>query len=739
MPSSMPDDLDSSSATDPHYRILLQAAESRGIPALSELAAAWIRRGSYVHEAAEALGRAALRALPQRRDELAAWARRLDGQTGPLPDWLRAGLWTGLKEAAPALAAWTSVVEHEVGPSTDRYLGRSRIRIQSGDLEGAASDLREAFRHPATYEDMERGCKVLQRLRDAGLPRKRKSRVALVGTFTTKLIRPLLELAAFRDGVDAEIYEAEYGVLHQEVLDRSSGLHAFKPDLVILATHWRDANLADVSGDPDAAVRAAVAPLTELWNILRKELKAHVIQHNFDVPLVDSAGHLGAALPGGRSRLLRRANQALVEAAGSGVSILDFDTVAAEFGKDRWSDPGLWHRAKQHPAPAAIPLLVDHYQMHVRAVLGLSRKVLVLDLDNVVWGGIVGEDGVDGIRLGMTDPEGEAHLDLQRYAKELKNRGIVLAVCSKNNDADAREPFERHPEMLLKLDDIAAFKANWQDKAANLREIARSLDLGTDSLVFLDDNPTERAWIRSRMPEVAVPEIGSDPSNYLAILQRYHLFDALALSEEDRLRAADYAANARRADLREGSESLEQFLANLQMVARVAPFENVNLPRIAQLVNKSNQFNLTTRRRTEEQLRALGRDADHVTLSFRLRDRFADNGLIGALIGRVLRTEATLEVDTWIMSCRVLGRRIEELMIGLLMDAARSRGLDRIRGRYIPTAKNGLVKDLYSRLGFESRAGGTGGETVWEYNLKTQPGVRNTFVRLESEVETLAE
>lgn len=734
----MSDDLDSSAATDPHFRVLLQSAELRGIPAIAELAASLSRRPSYTHEIAEALVRAGLRALPQARGQVLDWATRLEGASDPLSEWLRAGLWTGLKDLPRALAAWNAVVDHAVGPVNDRSLGRSRIRLQTGDSEGAAADLREAFRDPATYEEMERGCKVLQRLRNAGLPRKRTSRIALLGTFTTQLIRPLLELAAFRDGIDAEIYEAEYGVLHQEVLDRSSRLHAFKPDVVILATHWRDANLPEVSDDPEAALRAAVTPLTDLWTILREELRAHVIQHNFDVPIVDSSGHLGTALPGGRSRLLRRANLALLDAAGPNVSILDFDAVAAEFGKARWSDPGHWYRAKQHPAPAAIPLLVDHYLLHLRAVLGLAKKALILDLDNVLWGGIVGEDGLDGIRLGMTDPEGEAHLDLQRYARELKQRGIVLAVCSKNNDADAREPFERHPEMLLKLDDIAVFKANWDDKVTNIREIARMLELGTDSLVFLDDNPTERAWVKSRLPEVAVPEIGSDPSFYLPILQRYHLFDSLTLSEEDRLRAADYAANARRADLRQGSDSLEQFLTNLQMTARAGPFEDVNLSRIAQLVNKSNQFNLTTKRRTEEQLRALARSSDHVTLSFRLRDRFADNGLIGVLIGRILPEEGTLEIDTWIMSCRVLGRRIEEFMCGLLMEAAKSRGLQRLRGRYLPTAKNGLVKDLYPRLGFEPRPGGSGGETVWEYSLKTQPALRNEFVALENEATTLS-
>ena len=491
-------------------------------------------------------------------------------------------------------------------------------------------------------------------------------------------------------------------------------------------------NFPPLSADPAAAVEAAVAPLVALWRVLRDEVRAHTVQHNFDVPLVDSYGHLGASLPGGRARVLRRANEALLEAAGTGVSILDFDGVAAEFGKAAWSDEGLWYRAKQHPAPAAIPLLVDHYMMHVRAVLGLTKKVLVLDLDNTLWGGIVGEDGVEGLKLGVTDAEGEAHTDLQRYARELRDRGVVLAVCSKNNDADAREPFERSAEMVLRLDDIAVFRANWLDKATNLRDIAAALELGTDSFVFLDDNPTERAWVRSQLPEVMVPEIGSDAARYVSLLHRHHAFDALALSEEDRLRAADYAANARRSELMKSAGNLEEFIANLQMSAAVGPLDELNLPRAAQLVNKSNQFNLTTRRYTEEQLRAEAQRPDAVVRTFRLRDRFADNGLIGVMIGRALDDGATLEIDTWLMSCRVLGRRVEEFMVGVMMQAALDRGLTRVVGRYLPTAKNGLVRELYPRLGFTPvEPSGAPGETAWEYRLDLRPVLANRFIRVE--------
>jgi FkbH-like protein len=311
----------------------------------------------------------------------------------------------------------------------------------------------------------------------------------------------------------------------------------------------------------------------------------------------------------------------------------------------------------------------------------------------------------------------------------------VLVVVSKNNEADAREPFEAHPEMVLRLDDFAMFRANWRDKASNLREIAATLGLGLDSFVFVDDNPTERAWVRREIPEMAVPELGDDASDYVRRIQRGLFFEALELSEEDRLRASDYAANARRSELASAAGSMDEFLASLEMTATIGAFDAPNLPRITQLVNKSNQFNLTTRRYTQEQLRAFAESPAHLTRWFRLRDRFGDNGLVGVMIGAVEGATRTLEIDVWLMSCRVLGRRMEELMCGTLMAAARERGCSRIRGRYLPTAKNGMVADLYPRLGFKelgpAREPREAGETVWVYDLDTQPLITSPLVRVE--------
>ena len=700
---------------------------------LLDVADALLRDGGFGPSAFavwERVTKALLRDAPDAA--LAGWLEAEAADGGPGRLWARARIRTRLDPSA-ARSDWDAVIDKEVGPRAQRYCGRARHLLSEGHAEAAWSDLREAFRDPATHADMEKGAKLLRKLRAHPMPANRNVKIGLLGAFTTQLIRPLLELACYRDGIDAEIYESEYGVFRQEVLDPTSGLRRFEPDVVIFATSHREAALPPVVEDPDAAVDRLVADQVALWRVCNDELRAHVIQHDFDLPLVDSMGHLSRVHGSGRNRVLQRANEALRAAAPAGVSVLDFDGVAAEFGKERWFDASLWYLAKQHPAPAALPTLVDAYAMHLRALFGLTKKVLALDLDNTTWGGIVGEDGVDGIEVGGHSPVGEAHQALQAYAKELRERGVVLTVCSKNNDADAREPFERHPEMLLRLDDIAVFKANWQDKATNLRETAEALGLGLDSFVFLDDNPTERAWVRNQLPEVAVPEIGNDPSRYLEILQRHHYFDSLTLSEEDRLRAADYAANARRAELEQSATTMEEFLASLDMSAQVERFDELNLPRITQLVNKSNQFNLTTQRHTREQLAAFAESGAHVARAFRLKDRFADNGLVGVMIGHHEDGDATLVIDLWLMSCRVLGRRMEELMCGVLMEAARERGATRVEGRYLPTAKNAMVSDLYPRLGFESLGEGPAdGETRWLYDLETQPLLGNDFIRIEA-------
>jgi FkbH-like protein len=449
------------------------------------------------------------------------------------------------------------------------------------------------------------------------------------------------------------------------------------------------------STDPDAAAASKIAQFQPLWQHCRQTLGATVIQCNFEIPEVDPLGHLSASLPGGLASILLQINR---EIARHGTAILDVDRIAALHGKQRWNDEALWQAAKQYPSTTAIPLLMRHASALIRASLGLSSKCLVLDLDNTLWGGVVGEDGVNGIRLGGT-PAGESFVAFQRYVQALQRRGVILAVCSKNNETDAKAPFLEHPEMVLKLEDIALFAANWESKDKNLRDIAAALNIGLDSIVFLDDNPVERNLIRSLIPEIEVPELPPDPADYATALHRSLCFEAWTLTDDDRNRAASYRQNAQRTQQLAVSGNVEEYLAGLEMQVELRPFDEANLGRIVQLINKTNQFNLTTRRITEAECLALIGRPDCYTQFMRLKDRFGDNGITGVLIAFV--EDGNLRIDNWLLSCRVLGRRVEDAMLAAAMDFAAARGCEYAIGEFIPTAKNAQVSGIFETYGFE--------------------------------------
>jgi FkbH-like protein len=369
---------------------------------------------------------------------------------------------------------------------------------------------------------------------------------------------------------------------------------------------------------------------------------------------------------------------------------------------------------------AFLPLYADHVVRLVAALRGKSRRCLVLDLDNTLWGGVVGDDGLEGIKLAQGDPTGEAHLALQRFALSLRERGIVLAVSTKNDDDVARRVFREHPEMMIREDHIAVFQANWDDKATNLKTIADELALGLESLVFLDDNPAERALIRQMLPEIAVPELPDDPTLYAPTLAAAGYFESIAYSDEDRKRADFYQTNARRASLQKQVGDLNAYLMSLDMEITFAPFDAVGRARISQLINKSNQFNLTTCRYTEAEVAGLESDPRCFTLQVRLADAFGDNGMISVVICRHEGTDAWLRawtIDTWLMSCRVLGRGVERMVLRELLQHAKQRGIDRLIGIYRPTERNAMVRDHYQGLGFRRISEGPNKETVWELGI----------------------
>lgn len=521
-------------------------------------------------------------------------------------------------------------------------------------------------------------------------------RLAVLGSSTTAQLPPLLALHGLAAGLALEIYEAPFGAYRQEILDPNSALYAFKPQAVLLFVNYRDAE--------DGAPEAEADRWAGLWKTVRERAGCVVLMNAFDAPVERPGGNLEAGLPEARLARLRRLNVLLAERAAGGAALLvDCDHLSGMIGKERWHDARFWHHAQQAIAPSVLPRYAAEAAAVLMAAFGRARKCLVLDLDNTLWGGVVGDDGYAALELGET-PRGEAFLEFQRYLKALARRGVLLAVCSKNEDANAREPFEKRREMVLRLDDFSVFVANWEDKATGLRTIAKKLSLGLDALAFADDTAGERELVRRFCPEVAVVDLPEDPADYCRTLDALRLFETVSVSAEDRGRAAHFAAETARAALQQKAPDLGSFLRDLEMRAETGPFQEADAARLAQLVNKTNQFNLTTRRTTEAEVRALAGDPAAWTLSVRLADRLGDYGLISAVVAR--KRGDALELETWLMSCRVLGRGVEKLAFNRLLEAARAAGVKDIVGRYLPTAKNGLVKDLLAGLGFAPEAGG---------------------------------
>ena len=553
-------------------------------------------------------------------------------------------------------------------------------------------------------------------------------RLAILASSTVDHLLPAIRVGGLRRGVWIDTYTPDYGQYAQALMDPGSDLHRFGPDTVLFtldAHHLMQG--VEVGQDDEAAIVRVLDRLAGQWQAARRAFGAQVIQ---TVPLPVFSALLGAnehRLPGSRAGALRRFSALLrVRADAEGVDLIALDDRAAADGLAAWHDRALWHRAKQDIHPQAGPLYGDLVARIVAAAQGRSSKCLVLDLDNTLWGGVIGDDGLAGIKLGQGSAAGEAFAAFQHYARDLSRRGVILAVCSKNDEANALEPFSQHPEMVLKRDDIACFVANWTDKAANLREIARRLNIGLDSLVFADDNPAERAVVRRELPMVEVPELPEDPTEYGVCIADAGYFEALRVTDEDRQRAQQYQGNLARETLMASATDMAGYLQSLEMEAVWSRFDRVGLARIVQLINKTNQFNLTTRRVNEEQIAGLIDDPTSLSLQIRLIDQFGDNGIIAIVSGH--REGAAIRLDTWLMSCRVLGRGMEAETLNLVVAEARRLGAATLIGDYRPTAKNGMVREHYERLGFTLIERSEDGSTRWSLDLvRFEP--RETFIR----------
>jgi FkbH-like protein len=544
------------------------------------------------------------------------------------------------------------------------------------------------------------------------------ARLGLVGDGTLALAIPAIVGSGLRHGLLVDIVKGSYGSAVQEAMDPGSPLRTADLDFVLVSSDRRTLGLDVAAADPgdaDAAVTGAFERLKVIVEGLRPSVRSTVVVQTVVPPMEGLFGSFDRLEPTSPFAMVDALNRHIAAWAAEGrIVLLDVARHAAAIGIESWEDPGHWHASKLSFAPDLTPIYGDLVARTLAAIRGRSRKCLVLDLDNTLWGGVIGDDGVGGIALGQGSAAGEAFVAIQKMALELRRRGVVLAVCSKNEDATARLPFREHPEMVLREEHIAVFQANWTDKAANLRAIAQTLNIGIDALVFLDDNPAERLQVREALPLVAVPEVPDDPALYPRILSAAGYFEAVSFSEEDRQRASYYQANSERAQALSASGNLDDYLASLDMVCTIRKVDAVSRPRVAQLINKSNQYNLTTRRYTEAEVERVEQDAQRHAIQVRLADRFGDNGIISVVIAD--KHDQSWDIETWLMSCRVLGRRVQEAVLTHLAQAARAEGAAWLTGRYIPSPKNMMVAEHYRTLGF-TLVHEDQGVTTWRLDL----------------------
>jgi FkbH-like protein len=562
-------------------------------------------------------------------------------------------------------------------------------------------------------------------------------RLLILSASTASHLTDALIGTAIRFGFLLDVTAVEYEE-PEPWLDRNRDeLKNNPPDFVLLATDNRMLKLAAPLGDEEAsrlAIDAALGRIARIAEVAGTATGKPVMLQTLAGDPDTSQINMDLGLSGSPRYLTGEFNRRLaLQARQASHLLFDVNGLANLVGQATWSAARYWYAAKYPFATVMIPLYADHVMRMISAHMGRSRRVLVLDLDNTIWGGIVGDDGIEGLALGTGTPMGETYSALQRMALSYKERGILLCVSSKNDEAIALEAFRHHPEMILREEDIAAFRVNWDDKAANIKAISETIDLGLDSFVFLDDNPAERKRVRDALPAVAVPELPEDPSEWITVLQAAGYFEQPGFSKEDRLRAGFYQANARRAAQLERIGNHDDYLRSLEMTLSISAFDAAGRKRIAQLISKSNQFNLTTRRYSEAEVASVASSPDAVTLQARLHDIFGDNGMISAVI--CLQQDRRWEIDTWIMSCRVLGRRVEETILQHLVRRARAAGITELIGRYIPTAKNNLVRDHFSRLGFSLTDALPSGETTWRLVVSSY-GDKDLPIRIDAPPST---
>jgi FkbH-like protein len=574
-----------------------------------------------------------------------------------------------------------------------------RLLIKEGCTGDALALLRDRLRRrQLAPEEVDRAGRLIRAQQVTGQRNGQPPlRVLFLGQCTTSWLASALTAEAWACGMPLLVCEGGYDTILQDLHAQTS--HEEAPELVVLLP-WAQRLLAD-SGSTPERIEDELGLWRRAWEITSTHLGARLLQVGYDWVIPGALGYHLAGADGGPIERIARMNAVLRRELPQGAYFLDLEAVSGTVGKATFYDMRRYYWTKQPFSEAGCLELAHHLAAGIRALVSGPKKVLVVDLDNTLWGGVVGETGPFAIGLGDS-PEGEAFRAFQGYLKSLAARGILLAIASKNNEADALEPFEKNPDMVLRLDDFAAYEINWEPKGMTLARLARTLNLGLDSFVFFDDNPAEREQVRQALPDVEVIDVPADPAEYTRALQSACLFETTGLTQADAERAQQYSVERRRRALEQSSGSLEDYLRSLEMRGQARLIEEHDLQRVVQLLAKTNQFNLTTRRHTRDDVLALLARADAIGLTVRVRDRFGDHGLVGVLIGVPEENEPVrvLRIDTWLLSCRVIGRTVETFAMRSLLERARQLQYGRILGEYITTAKNALVSQLYDSLGF---------------------------------------
>lgn len=617
-----------------------------------------------------------------------------------------------------------------------------RARFDREMLAGLFPEARESLRALWALQPYASTAGVVlnHRILFDGPPAPRQVRVAILRSFTVEPLVPLLQASALFHHLDLSVHTGDFNGYAQELIEPPTELLHFQPAVVILAIRTPDllpaiwnqfTSLAPE--DVSEMVQNALEQLRTWLLAFRRRCAAHLVLHALELPTTPAYGLLDSTIPSSQTEAISSFNRRLRSLAATmpNVSILDFDNLVARHGRAAWTDLVRWSAIRLPIASHCLHHLATEWLRHIYALCGITRKVVVVDLDNTLWGGLAGEEGLDGVRLGPGH-EGVGYLEMQRVLVDLSRRGFLLAVCSKNNEPDALRILQQHPAMLLCPSDFAAIRINWRDKAVNLREIAAELNLGLEAFVFVDDNPVERQRVRAELPEVEVIDLPTHPIHYAQTLRDSIVLDRLSLTDEDRMRGRRYHEQRKRVELAQAAGSLEEFYRSLRQIVTIEPLKPETLARASQLTQKTNQFNLTTRRYTESELAVMLTSPGWSIRTVRVQDRFGDNGIVGLVAAR--REDRVCVIDTFILSCRVIGRTVESAVLAHLATECAGAGLGEIRGQFLPTAKNAPAATLYPDHGFRPLDNDAGG-SWWTLDLTAPPIQTPAWIELRTEIQ----